>query len=458
MRTVSPAGGVAPSSAPAGTIARVNPSRAASASRRPTPDTVRISPASPTSPIATSPRGSGTFSRELTAASASARSAAGSITRAPPMVDTYTSWSASRAPSRRWSTASTMASRLLSTPLVVRRGLGTALGATSDCTSTTSGRRPSSVTVRQVPGTACSAWEMNSPLGSASPTIPDSDRSKQPTSSVGPYRFLVARSMRRREWRSPSNWQTTSTRCSSVRGPATEPSLVTWPMSTTGMSRAFAAWITARGHLAHLGHPARGALDLRGRDRLDGVEHQQVGVDLLDVPEDRAEVGLRGEQQLGVERVDPARPQAHLRGRLLAGHVQHLAPGAGRAGGDVEQQGRLADARLAGQQHHGAGHEAAAEHPVQLVDPRGPRPRGLDVDLVDGPGRRPRGRGGDRARCAAAGPGVLEDRAPGLALAAPAHPLGGGPPALGAAERGTRAAVGALRGGRGHAPHASRRV
>ena len=328
-----------------------------------------------------------------------------------------------------------MASRLLSTPLVVRRGLGTALGATSDCTSTTSGRRPSSVTVRQVPGTACSAWEMNSPLGSASPTIPVSDRSKQPTSSVGPYRFLVARSMRRRECRSPSNWQTTSTRCSSVRGPATDPSLVTWPMSTTGRSRALAAWITAAGHLAHLGHAAGGALDLRGRDGLDRVEHQQVGVDVLDVPEHGAQVGLRGEQQLRVERVDPAGPQAHLRGRLLAGHVQDLAPGPRGAGGDVEQQRRLADPRLAGQQHHGArarGRRRApgrARRPPWAVPARSRRRSGRSAARASASGPwRP---------CAGApppGPVSSSDRAPRLALAAPADPLARGPAALGAAE------------------------
>ena len=56
----------------------------------------------------------------------------------------------------------------------------------SACTSATSGRRPSSVTVTQVPATLRSRWERNSPLGSANPTIPTSDRSKQPTSSVGP--------------------------------------------------------------------------------------------------------------------------------------------------------------------------------------------------------------------------------------------------------------------------------
>ena len=35
-------------------------------------------------------------------------------------------------------------------------------------------------------------------------------------------------------------YNTTSTMCSSVRGPAIDPSLVTWPMSTTGVSDVLA--------------------------------------------------------------------------------------------------------------------------------------------------------------------------------------------------------------------------
>ena len=80
----------------------------------------------------------------------------------------------------------TMATRLASRPCVARRGDGMLLGAMSAWTSATSGRRPSRVTVTQVPATLTSRLERNSPLGSASPTMPTSERSKQPTSSVGP--------------------------------------------------------------------------------------------------------------------------------------------------------------------------------------------------------------------------------------------------------------------------------
>ena len=75
--------------------------------------------------------------------------------------------------------------------------------------------------------------------------MPSSRISKQPTSSAAPYRFFVARTRRSDECRSPSKCSTTSTRCSSTRGPAIEPSLVTCPTSTVAMPRALATAMSA---------------------------------------------------------------------------------------------------------------------------------------------------------------------------------------------------------------------
>ena len=75
-------------------------------------------------------------------------------------------------------------------------------------------------------------------MGSNTDSIPASLKSKQPTSSDAPKRFLIARINRRREWRSPSNCRTTSTMCSSRRGPAIDPSLVTCPTNNKVMSRS----------------------------------------------------------------------------------------------------------------------------------------------------------------------------------------------------------------------------
>ena len=51
--------------------------------------------------------------------------------------------------------------------------------------------------------------------------------------------------MRKLRSRSPSNWSTVSTRCSSARGPASDPSLVTWPISSMVTSRRLATSISA---------------------------------------------------------------------------------------------------------------------------------------------------------------------------------------------------------------------
>ena len=50
-----------------------------------------------------------------------------------------------------------------------------------------------------------------------------------PSSLIAPKRFFTARNRRRRPSDSPSKYSTVSTICSSTRGPASAPSLVTWP-------------------------------------------------------------------------------------------------------------------------------------------------------------------------------------------------------------------------------------
>ncbi|SHW28171.1 Uncharacterised protein [Mycobacteroides abscessus subsp. abscessus] len=68
---------------------------------------------------------------------------------------------------------------------------------------------------------------------------------KQPTSSAAPKRFFTPRTMRNAEARSPSKCSTTSTRCSSERGPAMAPSLVTWPTRTIAIPVVLAAMVRA---------------------------------------------------------------------------------------------------------------------------------------------------------------------------------------------------------------------
>ena len=68
-----------------------------------------------------------------------------------------------------------------------------------------------------------------------------------PISCVEPNRFLWARRMRYGP-PSPSSWSTTSTRCSSVLGPASAPSLVTWPTTIVGVPVVFANWVSRDAH------------------------------------------------------------------------------------------------------------------------------------------------------------------------------------------------------------------
>ena len=219
-----------------------------------------------------------------------------------------------------------------------------------------------------------------------------------------------------------------------MRGPATEPSLVTWPTSTVVSVRCLAsavsAAVTSRIWVTPPGTPSMPAEPMVCTESTIS----RAGLDRLDVAEQRGEVGLGGQVEVVAQRADPVGPQPDLGGGLLAGDVQHPARPRGQRPG-LQQQRGLADAGLAGQQHDRAGHQAAAEHPVELVHAGRPGPgRGR---------RRPADRDGGRARRAGpqrtrGGPGSRpagwppRRRAPGLALAAAAGPFRRPPAALGA--------------------------
>jgi len=94
-----------------------------------------------------------------------------------------------------------------------------------------------------------------------------------------------------------------------------------------------------------------------------------------------------------------------------------------QGGQRLQQQGRLADARIAADQDHRAGHDAAAQHPVQLVQSGGDARAVLFPNLAQGlHGAGGHGRGAATARLGrrqSFGQGV-----PGAAFAALARPLG----------------------------------
>jgi len=150
-------------------------------------------------------------------------------------------------PAWRCSTASSMARRSRSRPTLSRRGLGPPL-STSACTSTSSGRVPSSVTSTQLPGTGSPWVDRKIALGLLTPFRPRSVIAKTPISLTAPKRFLMARTRRKLLCVSPSKYSTVSTMCSSTRGPASAPSLVTWPTSTVAMPRLLATRVSWAAH------------------------------------------------------------------------------------------------------------------------------------------------------------------------------------------------------------------
>src|SRR5690625_6374528 len=69
-----------------------------------------------------------------------------------------------------------------------------------------------------------------------------------PSSLTAPKRFLKARIKRNEEWVSPSKYNTLSTICSRILGPAKLPSLVTWPINTRAIPVCFAKRVSCAAH------------------------------------------------------------------------------------------------------------------------------------------------------------------------------------------------------------------
>ena len=131
-----------------------------------------------------------------------------------------------------------------------------------------------------------------------------------------------------------------------------------------------------------------------------------VGPDLLDVGEHGAEVGLGGEEELVVDAAGAVGAQPHLGGRLLAGDVERAGAHPGGLRGHLEQQRALADAGLAGEQDRRAGHQPAAEHPVELGHAAGAERATSSTETwpigTAGRGHRRRGRAHGRGGAASA--------------------------------------------------------
>src|SRR3954449_6182047 len=173
--------------------------------------------------------------------------------------------------------------------------------------------------------------------------------------------------------------------------------------------------------------------------RLDGVDDAHLGRFRLDRCLDCLEVRLGHDRHPEGVRAEPLCSQLDLRGRLFAGDVQNPAPGAREVAEGAARDRRLADAGRAADEHHRPGHEAAAQHPVELADPRlqATQPGRLDVGerhRLEGAlrGGTPRARGRRRGRS------LLHHRVPLAAAGTAAVPFGAVVAALRADEEGGR--------------------
>ncbi len=124
-----------------------------------------------------------------------------------------------------------------------------------------------------------------------------------------------------------------------------------------------------------------------GVGRLDRIDDDDLGRLGADRGDDRLEVDLGQQRHRRVDEAEPHRAERDLLGRFLPGHVQRLLRGADRRH-RLQEQRRLADARIAAEQDHASRHETAAQHAVELLE-AGRKPRRLlRIDGAEGADRR----------------------------------------------------------------------
>ena len=124
------------------------------------------------------------------------------------------------------------------------------------------------------------------------------------------------------------------------------------------------------GCFPHLGDAAGRRRNRRRENRLHRVDHEQAGFDFFDMIENALERSLAQDEQIGRLDAEPLGAHFDLPRRFFAGHVETREPCLAHGGKRLQQQGRFADAGVAADEDHRAGHEAAAEDAVELADAR----------------------------------------------------------------------------------------
>ena len=141
---------------------------------------------------------------------------------------------------------------------------------------------------------------------------------------------------------------------------------------------------------ADLADGAGRALDQVRVHGLDGIDDQQIGAPIsAEGREDVANRRRRCEPHRRLAKAEPHGAQTHLLSRFLARDVDDVPALAREIGADLKQQRRLADPRIAADQHRGAGNDAATDRTVELGDtrrdPLRQRDRMIEADQLDLP-------------------------------------------------------------------------
>ncbi len=123
--------------------------------------------------------------------------------------------------------------------------------------------------------------------------------------------------------------------------------------------------------LAHLGHrPGRRLHRVRPHG-LDRVDHRDSGAQAHQRGQNLFQVDLGQQLHATDIQLQPPRAQGDLLARFLAGDIKHVLAGLRQTRQRLQQQGRLADARIAADQHDATGHQPATEHAIEFFHPGG---------------------------------------------------------------------------------------
>ena len=114
--------------------------------------------------------------------------------------------------------------------------------------------------------------------------------------------------------------------------------------------------------------------------RLDGVDDDERGFDLVDGGDDVGHRHLGEQPQVGADGAETIGAKTHLLRTLFGGHVEH---GTGCTREQLQQERALADARLATQERDRTGDEPTTENTVEFGNAGGDRIGLVGIHLAD---------------------------------------------------------------------------